>query len=193
MIRAIFFDFYGVWTPDKFAQLMTQAEQQGTESAVSMYKTLDEYFSGRGDLNMLVNSLKFNHNMVNISSSDFELREENISMALIDFFRGLHSHFVKIGVFANLGTQELEILKSINAKYSLFEVITGPITIGEQLLTKKAFVQALTLIGEPPESTLVISSNPEYLKLAQSFGIHVLPFQGFPNLMQSLVPLLTSA
>lgn len=144
------------------------------------------------DAEYMANTFKFKLDMPDIEPNVFELRETDISQGLIDFIRDLHGHFLKLGVFANLGQQEYTLLQNINAKYQLFEVITGPIKLGSSLLSQEAFAGALRAIGEPPETCLLVTGDPQFGSLAASFGLQTLRFQGFGNLKESLSQLLAT-
>lgn len=190
MIRAIFFDFYGVWAPEKFSTYIDQAQQQNPAVVPELMAAINKYYLGFTELDYVVNSFKFKLNRTDIVLADFELKEERISPALIDFMRGLHGHFLKLGVLANLGKQEYELLKSLNKTHHLMEVIAGPVTSGSPLLSQETFATALHDIGEPPESCLLVSSDTTYLDFGRSLGLQILKFESFAKLQQDLPPLL---
>jgi len=194
VIRAVFFDFYGVWTPDVFAQYLQLAEQYGTEVAGPLNVLVSKYFHGMSTPEEVANTFRFKLSRPEIDAAEFTLNENSISPALIDFMRSLHGHFLKLGVLANLGTQEYALLSGLNNRYQLFEVIAGPLpfTIGEPLLSQSVFAMALQQIGEPPRNCLVVSGNPAYRQFAASLGMTALPFEGFPRLRESLEQLLAN-
>lgn len=192
MIRAIYFDFYSVWAPEKFPKYLAMAEQKEPDIAHDIEEAIKKYNFGMADPEFMANTFKFKLDLSNVEPSEFEIREADISQALIDFIRGLHAHFLKIGVFANLGKQEYSLLQTLNLKYQLFEVITGPIKLGAPLLTQEAFAGALQAIGEPPETCLLITGNEQFGGIAAGFGMQTLRFEGFSNMQQALGHLLAS-
>ena len=194
MIRAIFFDFYSVWVPDIFSEYLSLAEQRGPVIAAELYSVVDKYFQGEVTPTVVADSFRFKLARPDIDVGQFTLKETDISPAVTNFMRNLHSHFVKLGVLANLGTQEYEILTSFNNHNQLFEVITGPLPLGIKapLLSQEVFAKALQAIGEPPHSCLVVTGNAAYKAFAESLGIGTLLFAGLPNLQQTLEQLLTS-
>lgn len=194
MIRAIFFDFYSVWVPDIFSEYLAVAPQLGPVAAGELETVVAKYFQGEVTPTFVADSFRFKLNRPDIDENQFILRETDISPAVADFMRNLHGHFVKLGVLANLGVQEYEILTSFNAHNQLFEVITGPFPLhmNAPLLSQEVFAAALQAIGEPPQSCLVISGNPNYLAFAQSIGIATLPFTGLGNLQHALDQILAS-
>jgi FMN phosphatase YigB (HAD superfamily) len=194
MIRAIFFDFYSVWVPDIFTEYLNQAAQVGPAAVGELQDVVNKYFQGQVTPEFVADSFRFKLSRPDIDASQFILKETDISPAVADFMRNLHGHFVKLGVLANLGTQEYEILTSFNTHNQLFEVITGPypLKMNAPLLSQEVFAQALQAIGEPPGSCLVISGNGNYLAFAQSLGIATLPFSGLPSLQQTLDQILAS-
>ncbi len=192
MIRAILFDFYNVWAPEKFSKYIAIAEQNSPELAREFRETINKYYLGLVNTEYIANKFKFKLNRTDIDPHEFKLDKSEISPSLIDFMRNLHSHFIKLGVLANLGTQEYDLLISLNAQYQFFEVITGPIVLGVPLLSHEALVKALQAIGEPPQSCLIVTGNVQYQQFATGFGIQTLHFEGFPKLKESLDQLLTN-
>lgn len=190
MIRAIFFDFYGVWAPEKFTTYLAQAQQQNPAVVPEIQAAIDKYYLGFSDIDLVVNSFKFKLNRTDIEREDFELKEERIAPGLIDFMRNLHAHFLKLGVLAKLGKQEYELLQTLNRRQQLFEVIAGPVTSGSPLLSRETFASALRDIGEPPETCLLVSNDRDYLAYAQGLGLQILVFESFEKLQQTLPPLL---
>lgn len=194
VIRAIFFDFYGVWTPDTFSEYLALAQQQGPKVAGELEFVVNQYFHGEVSTSYVADYFRFKLSRPDIDTSQFVLRETDISPAVTDFMRNLHGHFVKLGVLANLGVQEYELLTNFNNHNQLFEVITGPLALRLKapLLSQEVFAQALQLIGEPPRSCLVITGNLAYQAFAESLGIATLQFSGLPDLQATLEQLLAS-
>ncbi|HEY5152748.1 MAG TPA: hypothetical protein VII55_02125 [Candidatus Saccharimonadales bacterium] len=194
MIRAIFFDFYSVWVPDIFSEYLALAEQHGPQVVADLADVVDKYFHGLVSTEYVADTFRFKLSRPDIDTSLFTLKEQDISPAVFDFLRNLHGHFVKLGVLANLGVQEYEILTNFNAHSQLLEVIAGPLPfkLKDPLLSQEVFVKALQAIGEPPRSCLIITGNPDYQAFANSLGISTLPFEGLPKLQQTLEQLLTS-
>lgn len=192
MIRAIYFDFYSVWAPEKFSKYLALAQQKGPDISHDIEEAIKRYNFGIADPEFMTNTLKFKLDLPDLEPSEFEINEADISQVLIDFIRGLHAHFLKIGVFANLGKQEYDLLQSLNTKYQLFEVVTGPIKLGAPLLTQEAFAGALHAIGEPPETCLLITGDQQFGSMAAGFGLQTLQFQGFSHMQQTLSQLLAT-
>jgi FMN phosphatase YigB (HAD superfamily) len=186
MIRAIFFDFYSVWTPDKFAEYIQVAAQRDPGVAAQLTQAVEQYYLGFVEIGYVADMFGFKLNDLALPPGLFELKPADISPALIDFMRNLHGHFLKLGVLGNFGKQEQALLSEFNAQNQLFEVIMGSVTVGISIYSKDVFVKALQAIGEPPASCLVVSGNDDYLRFAGSCGIQVLRFEGFAKLEQSL-------
>lgn len=192
MVRAIFFDFYGVWTPDPFIPAFRQALQQYPDSLPQIHEILQKYYLGHGDAEFIASSLRFKFNMPDADAKQFTLPNAEVAPALIEFFHALHAHFLKVGVLGNIGQQELEFLQKFNDKNQLLETITGPVTTGAPLLSEETLVTGLQEIGEPPENCLVVTNDPEYQQTAQEWGMMVLPFTGLGNLWQEIQRLLSA-
>jgi len=194
MIRAIFFDFYSVWVPDIFSDYLAQARQQGPAVADELQAVVDQYFHGEITADSVADSFRFKLSRPDIDAAQFKLSEADISPGVTNFMRNLRGHSVKLGVLANLGVQEYEILTSFNNHNQLFEVIVGPLPLQLRapLFSQEVFAGALQAIGEPPSSCLIVSGNAAYLQFAQSLGIQALPFAGLASLQQTLDQLLTS-
>ncbi len=187
MIRAIFFDFYSVWTPDQFAGYIEAARQQNPDVAAALDEAVQKYYLGLVDINYVGDSFRFKlSGTYELPANLFVLKQTDISPALIDFMRYLHGHFLKLGILANIGSQEYSLLTGINAQYQLFEVIVGSLNSGSPIFTQEVFVKALQDIGEPPGSCLVVTGNEEYQRFAESCGIQVLRFDGFAKLKDSI-------
>jgi FMN phosphatase YigB (HAD superfamily) len=194
MIRAVLFDFYGVWLPDIFSNYLGEAQRNGPQAVAELDQAVSQYFHGLMDITEVAGKFRFKMSRLDIEASQFLLDERSISPAIVDFMRELHGHFVKLGVLANLGNQELKILNSFNERNQLFEVIAGPLAFhsDKPLLSQEVFAQALQAIGEPPHNCLVVTGNASYQSFAAGLGMTVLPFQGFPALRQELDRLLAS-
>ncbi|HVV66748.1 MAG TPA: hypothetical protein VHB72_01600 [Candidatus Saccharimonadales bacterium] len=194
MIRAVFFDFYSVWTPDVFSEHLEEARRLGPAYSDELESIVAEYFSGKITAADVAEAFRVKLNRPDIDTNEFTINESDISPAVGDFMRSLHGHFLKLGVLANLGAQEYNLLVNFNNHNPLFEVITGPLQMGLSvpLLTQEVFAKALQAIGEPPRSCLVVSGHPEYLSFAEELGIAALPFEGMPKLRQTLDQILKS-
>jgi FMN phosphatase YigB (HAD superfamily) len=194
MIRAIFFDFYGVWTPDIFSEYLALAPQKGPKVVGELEHVVNQYFHGRVDAEYVADAFRFQLSRPDIDTAQFTLQEENIFPAIVDFMRDLHGHFVKLGILANLGRQEYRLLNNFNNHTQVFEVIAGPLPLQlpDLLLSKEVFARALQAIGEPPRSCLVITADTAYQEFAQSLGIATLAYEGFPKLRQTLDQLLAN-
>ena len=195
MIRAVLFDFYGVWTPDIFSEYLAEAKTHGWDVEEELRKAIHEYFRGQIGPVDIAEAFRYNLRRPDISNEQFILSEDAVYPAIIALMRGLHSHFLKVGVLANLGTQEYQLLSNFNTRNQVFEVIGGPYAfqMDMPLLSREVFARALQAIGEPPASTLVVSGNQDYLNYAHSFGITTLPYEGYTKLLPTLERVLSEA
>lgn len=194
VIRAVFFDFYSVWLPDIFQEYLDLGRQAGTVPGFDIEAIVEEYFKGKVTVDDVAEALRMQLQRTDIDAEQFRLSESSISPVVTDFMRNLHGHFLKLGVLADLGTQEYKLLTDFNAHNELLEVIAGPLALGLDmpLLTQEVFAKALQAIGEPPKSCLVVSGHERYRTFAESLGIRALPFNGLPALQQTLDQLLAS-
>lgn len=192
MIRAVFFDFYSVWTPDKIAYYLATAQLMGPEVYKALTDVVEQYYHGQIDITKLADTFRVRLGHSDITENQFLLSEASISPTIINFMRGLHSHFLKVGILANLGTQEYRLLQRFNETNQLFETIASPLSLqtAAPLLSTEVFAAALSNIGEPPDSTLLVSGSLPYLLFGANAGIHTLQFEGFANLEQSIQQLL---
>lgn len=192
MIRAIFFDFYGVWVPDRFSEYLRQAEAFGPVITNDLQGVVGRYFQGKVTPSEVAENFQLKLNRPDITSDQFTLLESDIAPAVGDFMRDLHGHFVKLGVLANLGTQEYQLLTSFNEHNQLFEAIISPLSLrmNVPLLSQEVFAAALQAIGEPPQNCLVITDNESYQNFARSLGMKTMDFDGLPKLHQTLDQLL---
>lgn len=192
MIRAVFFDFYSVWTPDKFSLYLAMAEQNGPEVYKELSDIVEDYYHGKIDITYLTDSFSMKLGHADINVNQFKLQESDISPDIVDFMRNLHGHFLKLGVLANLGVQEFQLLNNYNEHNQVFEVIASPLSfqLPNPLLSKEVFAQALQAIGEPLGNCLLVSGNLAYLEFAASLGMSVIQFESFPKLKQSIEELV---
>lgn len=193
MIRAIFFDFYGVWTPDVFAEHLAEAQQFGPAVVNELTGVVERYFLGQATPEQVADAFRFKLSRPDIDTAQFTLRETDIYPAIVDFMRGLHGHFVKLGILAELGPQEFRLLNDFNQQNQVFEAIASPLSLQlpMPLLSNEVFDAALRTIGEPTRSCMVVTANPAYLQFAQNLGIGSLVYQGFPKLQQDLQQILS--
>lgn len=195
MIRAVLLDFYGVWAPDRFGDLIAAAEQKfgyGSDETNQLVLLLEKYYHGEASLDEITGAFRIKLERPDIDATTFSLHENDISPAVASFMRGLHEHFVKVGILANLGEQEYQLLQQFNQHNQAFEMIGGPLPFitSAPLLSQDVFSQALNTIGEPPKSCLAVSGNDAYLNFAQSLGISTIKFEGFPKLSQALAQMI---
>jgi FMN phosphatase YigB (HAD superfamily) len=192
MIRAIFFDFYGVWTPDKFAYFLANAELNGPEVYKDLYDQVELYHQGVLNVEQIADILRIKLGHPDITAKQFALDESSISPDIVNFIRDLHAHFLKIGILGNLGNQEYTLLKQFNEHNQMFEAIVSPLTLNLKLplLSRDVFTRAVDGIGEVITDCLFISGNPYNLQFATSLGLPNLQFEGLPKLKQSLNQIL---
>jgi|GEM_PF-1575801 len=192
MVRAIFFDFYSVWLPDKILELLKDATAYGPEVSGDLTMLVDRYYHGTVGVELLANSFRMKLNRPDVDEYTLKLNESNISPAVVDLMRSLHGHFVKLGVLGNLGSMELELLQQFNKKNQLFEVIVCPLSLktSAPLVSEEVFNKTLQLIGEAPSSCLAVSGHEGYLKFAGTMGMTPIKFEGMGNLSQTLSQVL---
>ena len=188
MIRAIFFDFYSVWAPDRIGYYQARADLAGPAVAKEVSDVIERYYHGQADVNYLANSFKSQLLDADIDENQFYLKASDISPEITNFMRDLHSHFLKLGILANLGTQEYELLAQFNEANQLFEAIVSPLSleIDEPLLSSAVIASATQAIGEPLDACLLVSGNPAWLDFAASQGLQILQFEGLSGLQQSI-------
>lgn len=192
MIRAIFFDFYSVWSPDRFSYYLANAQLISPEVYKEMYDEVEQYYRGILSVEQIAQFIRMKLGHPDISANQFVLNEASISPEIINFIRELHAHFLKIGILANLGTQEYELLKGYNEHNQVFEAIACPLKINPALplLSREVFTKALEGVGETAGDSLYISGNPYHLQFAAALGMSTLQFQGLSELQTSLGTLL---
>ncbi len=98
MIRAVFFDFYSVWTPDKISLYLAMAQQNGPDVYKELSDIVEDYYHGKVDITYLTDcfSMKLGHPDININQ--FIMLESDISPEILEFMRNLHGHFLKLGI-----------------------------------------------------------------------------------------------
>lgn len=194
MIRAIFFDFYSVWTPDKISYYLATAEQIGPSVHKDLTDLVEQYYHGKVDITVVADSFKTRLGHDDISMSQFRLEEQDISPQIVKFMQNLHGHFFKIGILANLGKQEIDLLNNFNEHNQVFEVIASPMSfqVDQPLLSQEVFIKSLQAIGEPVTSTLYVSGNLYNIEFAASQGINVLQFEGLSKLQQYIDNLIAN-
>jgi FMN phosphatase YigB (HAD superfamily) len=117
------------------------------------------------------------------------LRESQTLPDVVSFMRGLHGHFLKLGIVANLGTMEVDFLNRFNAAQALFEVIASPLSLGtsQPLLSREVFTEACKLIREYPDACLAVSGHDDYLAFAAKMGMQTIPFTTMRDLYGKLI------
>lgn len=176
-----------------FAEHLAEAQQLGPAIADELYGLVRRYFVGQATADEVASAFRYRLSRPDIDTAQFMLRENDVYPAITDFMRGLHGHFVKLGILAELGPPELQLLNDFNQHNQVFELIASPLSLqlSQPLLSNEVFDAALKAIGEPTRSTLVITANPNYLSFAQSLGIGTLAYQDFPKLQRDLEQVLS--
>jgi FMN phosphatase YigB (HAD superfamily) len=192
MIRAVFFDFYSVWTPDRLSYYLACAQLIGPDIYKELTDVTEKYNQGDMSIDDLTSTFRYKLGAKDIGPDSFRLNAGSISPSITDFMRSLHGHFVKVGVLANLGQQEYAILKQFNDANQSIETVASPYSLNlkKPLLDQEVFNKAFTAIGEPAESCLVISGNPAYLAFAKLMGAQTIQFEGLAALQTVLDKLL---
>jgi hypothetical protein len=188
MTGAIFFDFYSVWRPDLISEYLESAKALEPEVTEQLAVLVQRYYQGNVTITQLADNFRVRLGNPSIDAKQLRLHETDISPVVVDFMRSLHGHFVKLGVLANLGRMELDLLNNFNSQQQLFEVIASPLSLGikQPLLSEAVFAAALQAIGEPTRSCIVVSGNDDYLQFASSLGIQAIKFDGLASLAQTL-------
>ncbi len=193
MIRAIYFDFYSVWAPDRFEEYLNYAQALGEQEHALLADLVQKYYLGEVELNYLVEVFKNKLGRADIDMASLTLTVSDISPKIVILMQDLHGHFLKLGILANLGKMELGLLQQFNASQPLFEVILSPYAMGlkKPLINKQVFNKAIHAIGEQPSQCLVVSGHEDYLKFASRNGMQTIKYVGFEQLLQSLQDLLS--
>src|SRR5579875_3111608 len=145
MIRAVFFDFYSVWTPDRFSYYLANAQILSPEVYKELYDQIELYYHGVLSVEQIAHVIATKLGHPDVTVNQFALSESSISPEIVNFIRELHGHFLKIGILANLGNQEYNLLKQFNDHNQMFEAIACPLTISKELplLSREVFTQAV--------------------------------------------------
>lgn len=194
MYRAVIFDFYSVWGPDRLATYLQRLKELDDKSAATVEHQIAQYYNGLSDMQELADSIRFKFKVLGqeVNADDLLFNEQSISPQIIQFIQSLHGHFLKVGVVANLGKQERTALEATQQQYDLFDTITSADEPGTTLLSQETFGRALYELGEPPEACLAVSGHEDYLQFATSIGIGTMRFEGFPKLMASIDQIINS-
>jgi FMN phosphatase YigB (HAD superfamily) len=194
MVRAIFFDFYSVWAPDKIDYYLATAQLNGPAAYKNLSDSVNQYYHGEIDINTLAQAFSQRLGHPDLNAAALQITKASILPEITNFIRTLHGHFLKIGILANLGTQEVQVLNEFNQENQLFEIIASPLTLGTKapLFSQEVFARALQAIGEPPASCLMVSGNSNFLAVAANFGIPTLQFEGLQPLEKAIDQLLAS-
>jgi FMN phosphatase YigB (HAD superfamily) len=192
MIRAIFFDFYSVWTPDKLSYYLYYSQLMSPTIHKEIHDAIANYYQGNLSLDDMTGTIRYKLGANDISADSFKLSANSISPEIAKFMQGLHGHFIKVGVLANLGPQEYEVLKQFNDTNLIIEAIISPYSLNlkKPLLDQEVFTKAFEAVGETADSCLIISGNPYYLAYAELIGAQTLFFEGLEQLESSLDQLL---
>jgi FMN phosphatase YigB (HAD superfamily) len=192
MIRAVFFDFYSVWTPDKIGYYLAYAQIMSPTIYKELCDATEKYYQGDMSIDNLTNMFRVKLGANDIGSETFKISAASISPAIADFMRSLHGHSVKVGVFGNLGHQEYEALKTFNEASQAMEIVASPysLSLKKPLLDEEVFNKTFATIKEPAEYCLIISGNPYYLAFARALGVQTLQFDGLKTLENTLNQLL---
>jgi FMN phosphatase YigB (HAD superfamily) len=193
MIRAVFFDFYSVWTPDKLAYYLAYAQLMGPNIYKELFDDTEKYYQGDMSLDDLTGTFRYKLGARDISSEAFKLDANSVGPAIGNFLRALHGHFVKVGVLANLGPQEYDVLKQFNDTDQSIETVVSPyvLKLKKPLLDQEVFAKAFEAMGEPAENCLMVSGNPYYLAFARLMGTQTLQFDGFNSLEANINQMLS--
>jgi|SRR5579884_1389613 len=194
MIRAVFFDFYSVWAPDRLSYYLAAVQQNGPEAYQKQVDLVEQYYHGQVGVEALAEAFRIQLGHTDISVKQFQLQESDISPQIVDFMRSLHGHFLKVGILANLGQQEANLLNNFNQQNEVFETIASPLTLGlpSTLFSKEVFSAALQAIGEPTENCLMVSGNQFYLQFCTVLDLPTLRFGGLPQLQSTLSQLVNT-
>jgi hypothetical protein len=188
MIKAIFFDFHTVWKPDRLAYYLAMAEQYGPEVYETLYEIVERYYHGAVQLDYVCDAIRIRLGQPNITADEFRTTEADIAPAIIKLVQNLRGQFIKVGILANLGADEFDLLAKYTLANNVFDTVVCPISLAtpEPLLSKGVFESALKAIAEVPEQTMIISGNPYMIQFAASFNIYTMHFEGLNKLETSL-------
>jgi FMN phosphatase YigB (HAD superfamily) len=192
MIRAIFFDFYSVWTPDKIGYYLAYAELISPSVYKELFDASEKYYQGDLSLDDLTGTFRYKLGATDIDQTSFKLNAKAISPEIANFMKSLHGHFVKVGVLANLGPQEYEVLKQFNDANEIIEAVISPYSLDLKLplLDMEVFSRATSAIGEDAASSLYISGNPYHLAFAKAMSMQTLQYEGLKQLESTMDQLL---
>ena len=193
MIRAVFFDFYSVWTPDKFSYYLAYAELMDPSIYKELCDATEKYYQGDMSLEDLSGTIRYKLGASDVDNDSFKVSANTISPDITNFMKELHTHFVKVGVLANLGHQEYDTLKQFNDANQIIEIVASPSSLGikKPLLSQEVFSRAFESIGETADSCLYVSGNPYHLAFASVMGAHTLQFEGLGQLKTSIDQILS--
>lgn len=195
MVRVILFDFYSVWTPDRYQEYLNYAQaNNAAQSYAELTTVLAEYYTGEVNLEYLADVLRLTFGHPEIDKDSLTLHASNIPPDMINLLRDLHGHFLKLGVFGNLGMMELGLLMGLNTDQPLLEFILSPLTLGIKmpLLSQPVFAKALQDIGEQPADCVVVSGHEDYLAFAAWYGMQTIRFTNFSEVRQILGTLIAN-
>jgi FMN phosphatase YigB (HAD superfamily) len=188
MIKAIFFDFHTVWKPDRLAYYLAMAEQYGPEVYESLYEIVEKYYHGAVQLEYVCDAIRIRLGQADVTVDQFKTTEADIAPSIVKLIQNLRAQYIKVGILANLGADEFDLLAKYTLANNVFDTVVCPISLStpETLLSKEVFEGALRAIGEPPEQTMIISGNPYMVQFAASFNIYTMHFEGLNKLENNI-------
>lgn len=186
MIRAVIFDFYSVIVPDVFEAFEKKVLEEDEDASSKIKKQVDNYYMGLSTFEYLIGALEYISGNEEELTKYFRLTDSDIPPIFIEIVKALHLHFMKVGILGNMGEQEIDLLTKFNEQYQEFDLISGPATYGEPLLSEAFFKAALRDLGEPPQTCLLISGHQEYLNFAKQINMQTYGFVSFDDISRHL-------
>jgi HAD superfamily hydrolase (TIGR01549 family) len=184
MIKAIYFDCFGLFYPDPINKL--QADTTLDKHVSAIVEELDNMAS-KGDISIyefiVQTSIILGWTQNEVTSYFLTGRDRNID--LVKLVGELRAKY-RVGMLSNIGKDMIDGFFANDELEDMFDVCILSADVKLAKPDPKIFLLACERIGAEPNEVIMIDDTPEYLDGAQSIGMHTIHYTNVKSLINDL-------
>lgn len=186
MIKAVLFDFYGVFLPDSYNVWLARHQLKREGIFADVITKLDEDAIGETEF-LRVLSVEIGRP---VSSEEIHNATPILDDQLVRLVQSLKPHY-KLGLLSNAPISLRGKLETLGIDVLFDEIIISS-EIGCTKPSREAFMVAVDKLGVEPKETLFIDDNPANIEAAGKLGMQVVHYTSFNSAKEQLTDALNT-
>ncbi len=186
MIKAVIFDFYGVFVVDGSRILIERARKINESIAKELENVMKQHSYGLVDIDYVKDSFKIKLGLPDEEISDYFSSSKKLDERVIQFVGSLRAKSLKTGLLSNTGGDVITRYMVQGHVSSLFDALVLSYEVGLIKPNPEIYLMMAKRLGLQPADCLMIDDNQDNVDGALAAGMKAIKYTDFESMLQAI-------